>query len=50
MAGWLRERGVAELSAYIHPDHRASNRVAEHLGLRPTAEIADGEVRWTSRP
>jgi RimJ/RimL family protein N-acetyltransferase len=48
MAGWLREQGVAELAAYIHPDHHASIRVAEHLGLRPTGEIADGEVRWTS--
>jgi RimJ/RimL family protein N-acetyltransferase len=50
MAGWLRGQGVAELAAYIHPGHRASIRVAEHLALRPTDEIADGEVRWTSGP
>jgi RimJ/RimL family protein N-acetyltransferase len=50
MVGWLREQGMVELAAYIHPEHRASIRVAEHLGLRPTGEIADGEMRWTSRP
>jgi RimJ/RimL family protein N-acetyltransferase len=34
------------LIAHIHPDHAASNAVARHLGLEPTAEVKNGEVRW----
>jgi RimJ/RimL family protein N-acetyltransferase len=45
--GWLRERGVSEVTAHIHPDHRASARVAEKLGLGPTDVVVDGEVRWS---
>jgi RimJ/RimL family protein N-acetyltransferase len=41
VAGWLEERGVATITAHIHPDHHASARVATRAGLRPT-----GEYRW----
>ncbi|SCL60904.1 Protein N-acetyltransferase, RimJ/RimL family [Micromonospora citrea] len=48
MVGWLAEQGVGALVAHVHPDHRASARVAERLGLRATDEMADGEVRWAA--
>jgi RimJ/RimL family protein N-acetyltransferase len=43
---WLREQGVTRFAANIHPDHGASAAVARHLGLAPTDERRDGEVRW----
>lgn len=46
MAGWLREQGVDRLLASVHPGHAASMGVARALGLRPTAAVVDGEVRW----
>lgn len=48
MVGWLAEQGIAALVAHVHPDHRASARVAERLGLRATDELVDGEVRWAA--
>jgi RimJ/RimL family protein N-acetyltransferase len=46
---WLRERGVAEIGAHIHPGHAASARVAERIGLTPTGELDDeGEQLWRS--
>ena len=45
---WLRRQGVSELIAHIHPDHVASRRVAESLGLSPTEEMLEGEVRWST--
>jgi RimJ/RimL family protein N-acetyltransferase len=45
MVAWLRERGAA-VSAYVHPDHGASQAVARAVGLEPTAIVRDGEVRW----
>src|SRR5215207_6893952 len=36
MAAWLRAQGVPLLIAYVHPEHRASWRVAERLGLIAT--------------
>ncbi|MFE5509509.1 GNAT family N-acetyltransferase [Streptomyces sp. NPDC056529] len=47
MADWLRTRGATSLVAFIHPDHEASAGVARSLGLTPTDEVADGEVRWS---
>jgi RimJ/RimL family protein N-acetyltransferase len=38
--------GVHRVSASIHPDHMASQRVAVAAGLTPTDETVDGEVRW----
>jgi len=46
MGEQLRAAGVRRLVAHVHPDHAASARVAERLGLRPTDEVEDGEVRW----
>jgi RimJ/RimL family protein N-acetyltransferase len=43
---WLREHGVTRFAANIHPDHGASVAVARHLGLAPTDERRDREVRW----
>jgi RimJ/RimL family protein N-acetyltransferase len=47
LVAWLRERGVAEIRANIHPEHAASARVAERIGLAPTGELDDeGEQIW----
>ena len=42
----VRGRGVCRVIAHIHPDHRASQRVAEAAGLSATDDLIDGEVRW----
>ncbi|RII89234.1 GNAT family N-acetyltransferase, partial [Clavibacter michiganensis] len=44
-----REDGVGVVRAHIHPDHAASEAVARRLGLAPTDERVDGEVRWELR-
>ena len=36
VVGWLERRGVATITAHIHPDHHASAAVATRAGLRPT--------------
>jgi RimJ/RimL family protein N-acetyltransferase len=46
LAAWLGDGGVTVLRACIYPGHRASERVAERLGLAPTGELADGERVW----
>ena len=47
LVAWLRERGVADIRAHIHPGHAASARVAERIGLAPTGELDDeGERIW----
>jgi len=43
---WLRQHGVDDVIACIHPDHQASAVVAERAGLRPTDEQRDGEQVW----
>ena len=35
--------------AHIAPGNRASEAVAQHLGLEPTGEVVDGETRWVLR-
>lgn len=47
LVAWLRRRDVRAFVAWIHPDHAASAAVAARLGLAPTADVLDGEVRWT---
>lgn len=47
VVAWLRRRDVRAFDAWIHPEHAASAAVAAHLGLAPTADVLDGEVRWT---
>ena len=46
MVDRLTAVGVRRLVAHVHPDHAASARVAERLGLRRTDVLEDGEVRW----
>jgi RimJ/RimL family protein N-acetyltransferase len=46
LVGWLREQGVEEIVAHIHPDHRASARVAARAGLQPTDDEVEGEQVW----
>ncbi|WBB65842.1 GNAT family N-acetyltransferase [Micromonospora sp. WMMD812] len=48
MVGWLDRQGIRALIAHVHPDHRASARVAERLGLRATDVVVDGELRWAT--
>jgi RimJ/RimL family protein N-acetyltransferase len=48
MVTWLRAHGVERFAASIHPEHTASQRVAQRQGLQPTTTIEDGEVRWES--
>jgi RimJ/RimL family protein N-acetyltransferase len=50
MVAWLRSQGVGQIVALVHPDHGASAKVARHLGLVPTGDLVDGEVRWDSAP
>lgn len=50
MAGWLRACGIPLLLAHVHPEHRASERVAERLGLAATGVVVEGETRWISGP
>ena len=38
--------GAKQVIAHIHPDHEASVAVARRIGMSPTGEVVDGEVRW----
>lgn len=49
MLAELRDLGVREVVAHIHADHAASHAVATRLGLSPTDELVDGEIRWQGR-
>ena len=51
VATWILDYfKVAELRASIHPDHIASQRVAAHVGLRPSGEFThEGEELWVVR-
>lgn len=47
MRDWLKGRGVEGFSAHVHPKHGVSERVATHLGLRPTGQLdGEGEMIW----
>jgi RimJ/RimL family protein N-acetyltransferase len=46
MVAWLREQSVETLTAHVHPAHEASKAVARSIGLAPTEEVVDGEIRW----
>jgi RimJ/RimL family protein N-acetyltransferase len=43
LVGWLERRGVATITAHIHPGHRASATVATRAGLQPTGAYRDHE-------
>jgi ketosteroid isomerase-like protein len=46
---WLRRKGVGDVVANIHPEHRASAAVATRAGLRRTDELAGGEQVWRAQ-
>ena len=46
MVRWLREQGVVAITAHVHRDHGASERVAERAGLAVTDAVEDGERVW----
>ena len=46
LIAWLRQQSVKTVIAHIHPDHHASAAVAAAVGLTPTDQLQDGEVRW----
>lgn len=48
MVAKLAERRVQRLTAHIHPDHCASQRVAAAVGLERTGVSHDGEDVWAS--
>jgi RimJ/RimL family protein N-acetyltransferase len=51
MCDWLVAQGAVHLSAHIHPNHVASERVAASIGLLRSDTIDDdGEVIWASPP
>lgn len=48
MLDQLAERGVQRLTAHIHPEHHASQKVAAAVGLERTATCHEGEDVWAS--
>ncbi|MET9671063.1 GNAT family N-acetyltransferase [Streptomyces sp. NPDC006475] len=46
LLAWLRKHPVHTVIAYIHPDHQASAAVATTVGLTPTNQWHDGEIKW----
>jgi RimJ/RimL family protein N-acetyltransferase len=47
MRDWLADQGITAFSAHIHPNHRASQRIATSLELHPTGQLDDeGEMIW----
>jgi RimJ/RimL family protein N-acetyltransferase/predicted N-acetyltransferase YhbS len=46
IVGWLKDRGVATITAHVHPDHHASAAVAAKVGLVATGQVEDGEQVW----
>ncbi len=48
VVAWLTEQGVKVVVAHVHPEHRASHRVAGAVGFTATTTVVDGETRWQS--
>ena len=46
IADALRHAGIRRLVAHIHPEHPASQRVAQRAGLVATERLVDGEIEW----
>jgi RimJ/RimL family protein N-acetyltransferase len=46
MLAWLFDHRVTRIRAFIHPDHNASARIAQRLGLTPTSVVVDDELLW----
>ncbi len=47
---WILKLGVNEIRAAINPDHVASIKVAERIGLRRTEIFSGREIVWASSP
>jgi RimJ/RimL family protein N-acetyltransferase len=50
LVAWLARGGVAGMTACIHPEHRASERVAERVGFMLTSGVVKGERVWCYEP
>jgi RimJ/RimL family protein N-acetyltransferase len=50
LVSWLTAADVADVTACIHPEHRASQRVAERVGFVPTTATVKGERVWRYQP
>jgi RimJ/RimL family protein N-acetyltransferase len=46
LIAWLQRQSVHTVIAHIHPRHTASAAVAAAVGLTPTDDRQDGEIRW----
>ncbi len=46
LVDWLRDQGVNNVVAHVHPQHKTSMAVARAVGLAPTRTIVDREIRW----
>jgi RimJ/RimL family protein N-acetyltransferase len=46
---WLLDHHVTRIRAVIQPDHNASARIAQRLGLTPTSVVVEDEVLWEQR-
>jgi len=46
LMAWISNHQITEVAANIHPDNKASQRIAEKLGLHPTGMAIDGELIW----
>ena len=46
LVAWLETHGVNTITAHVHPDHAASERVAMQAGLLATNAVEDGERVW----
>jgi RimJ/RimL family protein N-acetyltransferase len=49
LVDWLDRQPIHAVIAHIHPGHHASAAVAAAVGLAPTAEVHDGEIRWQKK-
>lgn len=46
LVAWLETHGVTRITAHVHPDHVASERVAVRAGLQATNAVEAGERVW----
>lgn len=46
MLAWLLAQHVTKISAFIHPRHDTSARIAQRLGLTSTSVVVDNELLW----
>lgn len=46
LVAWLAGQDVTVVEAHIHPEHLASQGVAEAVGMAPTDREVDEEIVW----